>query len=167
MSQRKGGQFVPRELTGSSQLSCKAECWPWINSGNLGKFLVLHGVRRLLSEWDLQPEVAAPYFGTQSKPGKGIANTLGSNTLSPCLSGRLNSGGYTTIRLASIEWYSEVAEQRGHQATRAGMESHSPQPAFRSGILPLCQKVFKRNHHSQSTEKGWKLVPELPTLKME
>lgn len=41
MSQRKGMQSVPMELTGSSQLSWEAECWPWINYGNLGKSLVL------------------------------------------------------------------------------------------------------------------------------
>lgn len=164
MSQRKGGQFVPRELTGSSQLSCKAECWPWINSGNLGKFLVLHGVRRLLSEWDLQPEVAAPYFGTQSKPGKGIANTLGSNTLFLPLR-EVKFGGLHHNQ-ACQHWVI-FRGSRAEGTSSHGMESHSPQPAFRSGILPLCQKVFKWNHHSQSTEKGWKLVPELPTLKME
>lgn len=95
MSQREGVQSVPRGLTGSSQLSWEAECWPWINYGNLGKSLVFHGVWKLLCEWNLHsgsPGVAAPHFGAQRKPGLGIANTLGSDRL-PFLLREVKFGG--------------------------------------------------------------------------
>lgn len=165
MSQRKGVQSLPRELTGSCQLSWEAECWPWINSGNLGTSLALCGVWKLLCEWVLHlgsPGVAAPHFGTQSKPGKGIANTLGSDTLSFPL---------REVKFRGINHNQACQDQVIFQGSRAEgtashpcwgfcsmscnmMEPHSPQPAFRSGIFPPCQKAFKLNHHSQSAERG-------------